>query len=256
MALFDLDNTLVDRLGAFRTWAAGFVRSVGGGPDDLAWLLGIDDDGRAPRRELFGAVKYRWDLSQSVDDLLSSYRRTQTDFCRPDPAIISPLRLLKEARWWIAAITNGSAVQHRKVDRAGLVDLVDAVYVSSEVGSVKPDPSIFLAACRGGSEVTHDGRVVMVGDSPEADIGGAHAFGLTTVWLDRGRSWPNLPFRPDYVAAPWPMPSRSSWRSIRTDPTCRWTRGAGGLLNVDLAVNCLVAGTVDARVPSPDVGHL
>lgn len=40
----------------------------------------------------------------------------------------------------------------------------------------------------------------MVGDTAEADIAGAHALGFVTVWLDRGRAWPNLPFRPDHVA--------------------------------------------------------
>ncbi len=41
----------------------------------------------------------------------------------------------------------------------------------------------------------------MVGDSPEHDIGGAHALGLQTVWLHRGRDWPLESFEPDHRAA-------------------------------------------------------
>ncbi|HVX19920.1 MAG TPA: HAD family hydrolase [Acidimicrobiales bacterium] len=195
LALFDLDNTLVDRLGAFTSWAAGFVRSAGGDPDDLAWLLETDDDGRTSRPALFDAARRRWNMAESVDALLGAYRRAQTEFYRPDPAVITPLGVLKGAGWRIVVVTNGSTAQHRKVERAGLADLVDAVYVSSEVGSAKPDPDIFLEACRGGP----DDLVVMVGDAPDADIGGAHAVGLTTVWLDRGRPWPDRPFRPDHI---------------------------------------------------------
>src|SRR6185437_2239642 len=148
LALFDLDNTLIDRLGAFTSWATTFVGAVGGTPDDLAWLLHTDDDGRTPLATLFDAARRRWDLAESVDDLVAAYRRTQADHYAPDPAVIEPLRRLRAAGWRIAVVTNGAPVQHRKVDRAGLTDLVDTVWVSSEVGSAKPDPAIFLEACR------------------------------------------------------------------------------------------------------------
>lgn len=36
----------------------------------------------------------------------------------------------------------------------------------------------------------------MIGDSPEADIGGAAAVGLPSVWLHRGRTWSDVRFAP------------------------------------------------------------
>jgi putative hydrolase of the HAD superfamily len=36
----------------------------------------------------------------------------------------------------------------------------------------------------------------MVGDSPEADIGGAAAVGLPSVWLHRGRRWSDTRYMP------------------------------------------------------------
>jgi len=40
----------------------------------------------------------------------------------------------------------------------------------------------------------------MIGDNPEADIGGGHGAGLRTVWLSRGRNWPHHDYKPDQQA--------------------------------------------------------
>jgi putative hydrolase of the HAD superfamily len=40
------------------------------------------------------------------------------------------------------------------------------------------------------------GGAWVVGDSPEADIGGAAAMGLPSVWLHRGRSWMDSRYAP------------------------------------------------------------
>jgi len=40
----------------------------------------------------------------------------------------------------------------------------------------------------------------MVGDNPDADIGGGAAYGLRTVWIRRGRTWQDDGFAPDYEA--------------------------------------------------------
>ncbi len=214
LALFDLDNTLVDRLGAFAAWADRFVASVGGGPADVAWLQETDADGQTPLDDLFEAVRRRWQLPESPETLVAAYRETQADHYRPDPAIIGALQKLRDGGWGIAVVTNGAPGQRRKIERAGLAGLVDVVCISAEVGSRKPDPAIFWEACRqltavrvvavGSSPEVHPpGRpvTVMIGDTPDADIGGAHALGFTTVWLDRGRPWPDRPFRPDHVVS-------------------------------------------------------
>ena len=40
----------------------------------------------------------------------------------------------------------------------------------------------------------------LVGDSPEADIGGANALGLPSVWLHRGRRWSDPRYAPTRTA--------------------------------------------------------
>ena len=47
--MLDLDNTLVDRRGAFTTWASDFVAGLDGDSSDLEWLIAADKDGYRPR---------------------------------------------------------------------------------------------------------------------------------------------------------------------------------------------------------------
>ncbi len=59
IALFDLDNTLVDRQAAFRQWAEWFVETKRLESDDVEWLVAADLDGNAPRDELFAKLRAR-----------------------------------------------------------------------------------------------------------------------------------------------------------------------------------------------------
>ena len=40
----------------------------------------------------------------------------------------------------------------------------------------------------------------MIGDSPEADIGGAATIGIPSVWIHRGRQWTERRFGPTRIA--------------------------------------------------------
>jgi putative hydrolase of the HAD superfamily len=92
-------------------------------------------------------------------------------------------------------VTNGLAHrQERKLRRAGLDGLVAGWAVSETVGFRKPDPRIFGAAAEiGGLPLT---GAWMIGDNAEADVGGAVAVGIDSVWLHRRRPWPDLPYAP------------------------------------------------------------
>jgi 2-haloacid dehalogenase len=62
----------------------------------------------------------------------------------------------------------------------------------------KPDPRIFQRACD--ALPVPAGEAVMVGDTPESDVQGAHQAGLRAVWLNRDhRDWPGNLARPDAV---------------------------------------------------------
>ena len=44
----------------------------------------------------------------------------------------------------------------------------------------------------------------MIGDSAEADIGGARNAGVPGIWLHRGRTWPLTSFQPAHTADNFP----------------------------------------------------
>jgi FMN phosphatase YigB (HAD superfamily) len=70
VVLVDLDNTLVDRDLAFRTWAQQFIEDIGADPEDLPWLVAADGDGYTPRADVAVALKELWGLDVSVPDLV------------------------------------------------------------------------------------------------------------------------------------------------------------------------------------------
>jgi hypothetical protein len=63
----DLDNTLVDRDGAFSSWAARAVVGWGGDEGDVRWLVDADRSGYTPRRELAQMIQERLTPPCSAD---------------------------------------------------------------------------------------------------------------------------------------------------------------------------------------------
>jgi HAD superfamily hydrolase (TIGR01509 family) len=60
---------------------------------------------------------------------------------------------------------------------------LDACTWSFDAGAIKPDPAIYDRACR--ALACAPGRVLMVGDTPAADVDGPRAFGMQSILLDR-----------------------------------------------------------------------
>lgn len=89
----------------------------------------------------------------------------------------------------VAVVTNGSSARQRlKLRCSGLEPFVGSLTVSGEVGVAKPNRGIFLRACRDARCSLQD-VLMMVGDDPVCDIGGAAAAGIPTCWVARGRTW-------------------------------------------------------------------
>jgi len=200
LAIFDLDNTLIDRAGPFRRWAEAFAVRHGLEPGEVDWLLAADDDGFAPRERFMSQLRHRYGLSQPAEALLAAFREEIVALVEPDPRVPAALDGLRSSGWFVAIATNGATDQQwAKIRRVGLDDHVDAVAVSQEVGASKPDPRVFEAAAQrcGTTLSTSDW---MVGDCATRDIGGAQALGLRTVWMRRDRTWDATAPPPDAVA--------------------------------------------------------
>jgi putative hydrolase of the HAD superfamily len=103
---------------------------------------------------------------------------------------------LKE-RYALALVTNGaSCLQNEKLDHSGLRPFFDVVVVSAEFGAGKPDASIFRYALSRLAPSQDEG--VMLGDSLDRDIDGAHFAGLQAIWVNR-LGYPRPADRPELV---------------------------------------------------------
>jgi FMN phosphatase YigB (HAD superfamily) len=180
LACFDLDNTLIDRDGAFRAWARWWSRREGLGDEGVEWLLAQDEGGYRPRPELFAGVKERFGLGAEVAALVETYDREHPRFTSADRAVLAGLVSLRTAGWRVAVVTNGGVVQQsRKLEQTGIGAVVDYSCISEAVGVRKPDARIFkIAAAQTGATLV-DGW--MVGDHPAYDIAGGIAAGLNTI---------------------------------------------------------------------------
>lgn len=204
LLLVDLDNTLIDRAGAFGRWAREFVSSRGGGAVDEQWLTAADRDGFESRERLAAMIGDRFGLDgNSEAGILAELRAGLVRQLVFDDAVTEALRAARAAGWVTFVVTNGTvAQQERKLRHTGLDREVAGWVISEGAGIRKPDPEIFkLAAARAGLPL--DGAW-MIGDSAEADISGARSAGLPGVWLHRGRPWPLTAFQPGHTADSFP----------------------------------------------------
>lgn len=199
LVIFDLDNTLVDRARFFGEWVETLI-AVRHLDPKLARtvLVEEDDDGRAPRSRFFDNVRLRLDLADSAEALTEAYWRDQLARYRCDEPGLQALERLRELGYRLGIATNGGRRQLDKIHAYRLDTLVDAVCLSDAVGASKPDPLIFRAVAAGCRAPLANAWVV--GDRPETDIAGAVAAGLRSVWVARGKNWPELDFRPTHVA--------------------------------------------------------
>ncbi|WP_433386481.1 HAD family hydrolase [Micromonospora sp. KLBMP9576] len=195
LLLLDLDNTLLDRAGPFRAWGQRFLAGVGAPPADIDWLLAVDADGLTDRWDVADAVRERYSLRVPSIDLVEELHDGVVANIRLDPLVACALRIAGGAGWTPVVVSNGGVRQQEAViRRTGLDRLVADWVISEEVGVSKPDPRIFTLATRRVRLPLRGAWVV--GDGPEADIGGAVAAGLPSVWLHRGRRWVETRFAP------------------------------------------------------------
>jgi len=103
----------------------------------------------------------------------------------PYPDTAPTLRTLRARGTKIGIVSNVPRDLRPIFAAQGLADLVDAFTHSYEVGAEKPDPAIFLHACR--VLGTEPRETLMVGDHAVAD-GGAVRAGLRFHLLDAGGS--------------------------------------------------------------------
>ena len=203
--LFDLDGTLADTQSAWRTAFSEVLASAYARCPTLAALgPGADVHDRLFQSyvlEAHAAAGGEWDphflrcgfrrlLAEHAepgdalaDELYERYRRFPIEVELFEDA--APTLEALQGRSRLGLISNGRGPEQRsRIALLGLDAYFTVVAVSGELGVRKPDPAIFRHALDLLGVAAE--AAVFVGDDLEADIGGAQAAGLTTVWVNRG----------------------------------------------------------------------
>ena len=205
--LFDIDDTLVETTGIWQDTVEQVAAWCAGGPasgagvgasaiasayrfeSERAWSnyaveLGSLGSSTKIRRQIWSNALRLAGIAEAdkfVDELVERFARAQLDAIQPDPMLRSRLRQLRRY-CTIGVCTNGRRVdQLAKLERLGVLDLLQVGAFGIDLGLRKPDPRLFtIAAEQVGHAVE---RCVMVGDDWELDIQGAMDCGMTPLWV-------------------------------------------------------------------------
>lgn len=202
--LLDVDDTIVDTRAAMV--AAGSVALGSLWPDHSAHHTAMavryyEDPERWFPRYASGEVRFDDMRVGRIQEVARAFGVASPDGSLAryatayDPAFRAAQRLFDDVpdlldaaramRLPVALITNSAAAPTTlKLEALGLLDAFDAVVTTDTLGFGKPDPRVYLEACR--MVDTPARACVCVGDSLPWDVLGAHDAGLRAVWLDRG----------------------------------------------------------------------
>ena len=207
--LFDIDDTIVDTRSAFEAALAGVV---------TAYLPALPDDEAAQRlrevvamwrrdphdryrRYTAGLDTYLHQKMLRANDLHAAFGGPALDedaftawnalfdegfraAWAAHPETEAVLEVLLGAGLAVGALSNAATpMQTAKLEKAGLLDRVPMLVGVDTLGVGKPDPRVFLEACR--RLGTSPERTAYVGDEADVDALAARDAGLVGVWLDR-----------------------------------------------------------------------
>lgn len=186
---FDVGTTLVDETEAYNHR----IRDAIEGTD-------ITFEQFQEKREYFAKLNLKGDL-----EAIKYYGLVVTPWHKEDEVPYSEaeriLRYLIEKGYKIGVIANQSLGTAQRLEKWGLLQYIDVVAASAELGVSKPDRAIFekafeLAGCTAK-------EAVMIGDRLDNDICPAKKLGMATIWIKQGfavfQQLENVESQADYV---------------------------------------------------------
>ena len=198
--LFDVDNTLMDfhecaRLAIIQSFEECHlpfddnVFDVFKTTNDFLWHQ--YDIGKLTRQKLF---EIRWQLI---------FDKIGIDFCGNDFEQIFLKNLSQQStkidgadeilqylkpKYTLCVASNAPYdLQMSRLNLSGLIKYFDHIFISEKIGFQKPTKEFFdFCFDKLGNPSKKD--VIMIGDSPVADISGGSEYGITTCWFDKNRT--------------------------------------------------------------------
>ncbi len=194
--LLDLDETILDFLRSEREALERTLRLVGTEPtdaiarrysviNDAHWKrlekgeLTRDEVKRGRFEQLFAELGVVYDA-----DIARKYYEEQIAtiaYFLPDAERL--LEILYQ-RYALYIVSNGtSAVQHGRIDKLGLARYFQKIFLSEEIGFVKPRRE-FFDRCFAEIPDFDPEKAIVVGDSLTSDIQGGINAGIKTCWVN------------------------------------------------------------------------
>lgn len=192
--LFDLDNTLLDfDAASHMSWKAMMGK----------YDLPTGDEHHSLYQEINARLWARLEYGQLHQDQIKVQRWSEyfmaiktyrdpveandryfdglADYCIKIDGADTLLHELRDRP--IAIITNGiGAVQRRRLAKTGWDKYIDAIIISDEVGSAKPQSRIFDLTYQALNVSPHNSKSLIVGDTLKSDIKGGQDYGIDTCW--------------------------------------------------------------------------
>lgn len=193
--LWDADNTLLDFDYSQRYALKKCFRSIGreATEEQIARYDRINDDywkrlerGEVTKRQLLSGrfVTLFQEIGITDVDVEAFRQEYQTAlgsvFSFLDDSLTICRTLQGKVKQYV--ITNGvAATQRNKLKLSGLLQVMDGVFISEEIGSPKPSP-VFFDFCLEHLSEKDKSKILIVGDSLTSDIKGGVQAGIPTCW--------------------------------------------------------------------------
>jgi putative hydrolase of the HAD superfamily len=191
--LFDLFDTLL-YMEPTSAWQEGIRLAGEAGLTKEQWLAGWRSTADRAMRGQIRLVDERVrqalivaGLPDPPDRLVQSMgaarRRDWLDSAALYGDVPHSLAELRRTSYKLGLVSNIFAYEMDIIQRLGLRPLLDAVVLSCDIGTCKPDPGIYLAAAV--QLAVAPAECVFVGDGMSGELSGARAVGMTAVRIDR-----------------------------------------------------------------------
>lgn len=116
------------------------------------------------------------EISQNVED-------AYIDCVDPYPDTLSTIQSLSGiAR--VCIVSNASSYSHRVLRKVGISPYVTKVFLSCDIGLMKPDPAVYRKVLL--DLDIRSGDCLFIGDGEDDELMGAKGVGINTVLIDRG----------------------------------------------------------------------